>query len=321
MIPEDRKELSEINLSTKARTPCTQTCSKCGSTKIIYDPENAEIVCMYCGFVTQEEIVDKRVKGKTDYKQDIETIRSGRPLTYTIHDKGLSTIIDPHDISVYGKNFSSGQKNQAYRLCKWQRRIRITDSTERNLAFALSEITKMSNKLNLSKDILETATAIYKRAVKERVTIRHSIQSVAVAALYLACRQCKLTRTLDEIVQTSTVSKKKAGKSYWDLIKNLEYTTTPLQPDQYITKFSNKIITQEKTQEVTHKILSAAKEAKLTSGHAPIDIAAAAYYAALVLTGEHNTWKEVAEIAHTTEATIRNRYKEFEKYLEIEISI
>ena len=247
--------------------------------------------------------------------------RVGAPLTYTIHDKGLSTTIDWHDRDIYGKSLSPGQKAQVYRLRKWQRRIRVSDATERNLAFALSEITKISNNLNLPKNILETASVIYRKAVKERLIRGRSIQGVTSAAIYLACRQCGLPRTLDEIAQCSTVNKKEVGRSYRFLIRELNYSIPPLRPSQYITKFSNQLTMQGKVEEIAHKILAAAKELKLTSGRGPTGIAAAASYVASVLTGERKTQREIAEIAQVTEVTIRNRYKELVERLMFEISI
>ncbi|MDR2719696.1 MAG: transcription initiation factor IIB [Nitrososphaerota archaeon] len=321
MVSKDSKKLSESSLSTKAEASRVQTCSKCGSPRIIHDPENAETACLDCGFVTQQKVVaDTALEGENRKEQDLNSVNTGVPLTYTIYDKNLSTIIDCHKREGYSKN-SVDKKAQVYRLRKWQRRIRVTDSAERNLVFALSEITKMSNNLNLSRKVLETASVIYREALKERLTVGHSIQSVASAALYLACRQCELPISLDEIAQSSTASTKEIGKSYRCIIKKIDYATPPLQPEQYITKFFNQLVTQEGTQEVAHKILSSAKDLKLTSGHDPRGIAAAASYAALVLMGEHKTLKEIAEIAHVTEITIRKRYKEFEKYLELEPSI
>jgi transcription initiation factor TFIIB len=286
------------------------------------DYECAEIVCMDCGMVVAAKIADRGPEWRAfDDEQRSKRTRVGAPLTYTIHDKGLSTTIDWHDRDIYGKSLSPGQKAQVYRLRKWQRRIRVSDATERNLAFALSEITKISNNLNLPKNILETASVIYRKAVKERLIRGRSIQGVTSAALYLACRQCGLPRTLDEIAQASTVHKKEVGRSYRFLIKELNYSIPPLKPSQYITKFSNQLTMQGKVEEIAHKILSSAKELKLTSGRGPTGIAAAASYIASVLTGERKTQREIAEIAQVTEVTIRNRYKELVERLMFQISI
>jgi transcription initiation factor TFIIB len=286
------------------------------------DYECAEIVCMDCGFVVAAKIADRGPEWRAfDDEQRAKRTRVGAPLTYTIHDKGLSTMIDWHDRDIYGKSLSPGQKAQVYRLRKWQRRIRVSDATERNLAFALSEITKIANNLNLPKNILETASVIYRKAVKERLIRGRSIQGVTAAAIYLACRQCGLARTLEEIAQASSVNKKEVGRSYRFLIRELDYSIPPLKPSQYITKFSNQLTMQGKVEEIAHKILAGAKELKLTSGRGPTGIAAAASYIASVLTGERKTQREIAEIAQVTEVTIRNRYKELVERLMFEMSV
>ena len=297
-----------------------QKCPECGSNRLMRDYECAEIVCMGCGYVVVTKLADQGPEWRAfDHEQRAKRARAGAPLTFTIHDKGLSTMIDWHDRDVYGKRIAPGQKAQIYRLRKWQRRIRVSDATERNLAFALSEISKMANNLNLPKNILETASVIYRKAVKERLIRGRSIQGVTAAAIYVACRQCKVTRTLEEIAQASTVSKKEVGRSYRFLIKELNYFIPPSKPSQYITKFSNQLTMNGKVEEIAHKILNTAKELKLTSGRGPTGIAAAASYIASVLTGERKTQREIAEIAQVTEVTIRNRYKELVERLEFEI--
>jgi len=299
-----------------------QCCPECSSTRLMRDYECAEIVCMDCGFVIAAKIADRGPEWRAfTNEQRAKRTRVGAPLTYTIHDKGLSTMIDWHDRDVYGKSLPYGQKAQMYRLRKWQRRIRVSDATERNLAFALSEITKIANNLSLPKNILETASVIYRKAVKERLIRGRSIQGVTAAAIYLACRQCRLARTLEEIAQASTMNKKEVGRSYRFLIKELDYFIPPLKPSQYITKFSNQLTMQGKVEEIAHKILAAAKELKLTSGRGPTGIAAAASYIASVLTGERRTQREIAEIAQVTEVTIRNRYKELVERLMFQMTM
>jgi transcription initiation factor TFIIB len=322
---EDEEEYSDSDGGVRLRNvePAkVQVCPECGSNRLMRDYETAEIVCMDCGIVVASKIADRGPEWRAfDDEQRAKRARVGAPLTYTIHDKGLSTMIDWHDRDIYGKGLSPGQKAQVYRLRKWQRRIRVSDATERNLAFALSEITKIANNLNLPKNILETASVIYRKAVKERLIRGRSIQGVTSAAIYLACRQCSLARTLDEIAQASNVNKKEVGRSYRFLIKELDYFIPPLKPSQYITKFSNQLTMQGKVEEIAHKILATAKDLKLTSGRGPTGIAAAASYIASVLTGERKTQREIAEIAQVTEVTIRNRYKELVERLMFQMSL
>jgi len=295
----------------------TRRCPECGSNRIMKDYESAEIVCMGCGYVVVAKMTNQGPEWRAfDAEQLAKRARAGAPATFTIHDKGLSTTIDWHDRDVHGQRLPQGQKAQIYRLRKWQRRIRVSDATERNLAFALSEISKISNNLNLPKNILETASVIYRKAVNKRLIRGRSIQGVTAAAIYVACRQCGLARTLEDISQASPSDKKEIGRSYRFLLKQLNYFIPPIKTSQYITKFANQLTMDGKTEEIAHKILFVAKELKLTSGRGPTGIAAAASYIASVLTGERKTQREIAEIAQVTEVTIRNRYKELVERLQ-----
>jgi transcription initiation factor TFIIB len=134
------------------------------------DYEAAEIVCEACGYVIAEKLVDSRPEWRAfDDEQKAKRTRVGAPLTYTIHDKGLSTIIDWRDKRTGGKSLTPAERLDLYKLRKWQRRVRVSDATERNLAVALSELSKLSSGLNLPKNILETASVIYRRAIRKKL--------------------------------------------------------------------------------------------------------------------------------------------------------
>lgn len=298
-------------------SPTTRRCPECGSNRLMKDNESAEIVCTDCGYVIVTEMTNQGPEWRAfDAEQSEKRARAGAPTTFTIHDKGLSTTIDWHDRDIHGKSLPQGQKAQIYRLRKWQKRIRVSDATERNLAFALSEISKIANNLNLPTNILETASVIYRKAVKERLIRGRSIQGVTTAAIYVACRQCGVARTLEDVSQASPVNKKEVARCYRFLLKQLDYFIKPVKPGQYITKFCNQLTMQGNVEEIAHKILFAATELKLTSGRGPTGIAAAVSYIASTLAGERKTQREIAEIAQVTEVTIRNRYKELVQRLQ-----
>ncbi|MEM2273254.1 MAG: transcription initiation factor IIB [Candidatus Bathyarchaeia archaeon] len=293
-----------------------QRCPECGSTKLMRDYEAAEVVCMECGFVVDMKMADQGPEWRAfDNEQKEKRARVGAPVTFTIHDKGLSTTIDWHNKDVFGKRFDVDQRAQIYRLRKWQRRIRVSDATERNLAFALSEITKIASVLSLPKNIFETSSVIYRKAVKKRLIRGRSIQGICAATVYIACRQCGLPRSLDEIASAANINKREVGRCYRFLVKELGLSLPPLKANNYVSKFSNQLALQGKVEEIANKILSVASELRLTSGRGPMGIAAAASYIASVLIGEKRTQREIAEIANVTEVTIRNRYKELTDHL------
>jgi len=297
-------------------------CPKCGNKRLIQDYKRAELFCEKCGFVIEDYIIDQGPEWRAfDNDQRMEKSRAGPPATYTIHDKGLSTIIDWVDKDSYGKRISSKNKTQLYRLRKWQRRIRVNDATERNLAFALSELDRMASVLNLSRNIRETSALIYRQAVDKNLIRGRSIEGVTSAALYAACRQCGVPRTLNEITSVSRVSKKEIGRTYRFLVRELSLQLPPVSPASYIFRFCSELNLSEDVKTKSLEILEKAKEKELTSGKGPTGVAAAAIYIAAILCGDKRTQREVSEVVGVTEVTIRNRYKELSEEFGLDISL
>lgn len=297
-------------------------CPECGSGRLVRDYERAELVCANCGFVIYDRIMDMGPEWRAfDQEQRDRRGRVGAPMTYTIHDKGLSTMIDWRDRDSHGKNLTPKRRAQIYRLRKWQRRIRVSDATERNLAFALSELDRMASHLGLPRNVREAAAVIYRRAVEERLIRGRSIEGVAAAALYAACRECKVPRTLDEIAEVSRVGKKEIGRSYRFIARELLIHLRPTSPIDYVPRFGSELGLSGEVQSKAVELLKEASKKGLTSGRGPTGVAAAAIYIASVLQGERRTQRDVADVARVTEVTVRNRYKELCEKLGLDVEL
>ncbi|MEM2934413.1 MAG: transcription initiation factor IIB [Methanocellales archaeon] len=297
-------------------------CSECGSRLLIHDYERAELVCSNCGLVIDEAFIDLGREWRAfDHDQRMRRSRVGAPMTYTIHDKGLSTTIDWRNRDAHGKPISPKYRAQLYRLRKWQRRIRVSNATDRNLAFALSEIDRIASALGLPRNIRENAAIIYRKAVDRNLIRGRSIEGVAAGALYASCRQSNVPRTLDEIAQVSRVSRKEVGRTYRFISRELALMLVPTSPIDYIPRFCSGLNLRGEVQSKAAEIIRQAAAKELTSGRGPTGLAAAAIYISTILCGERRTQREVAEIAGVTEVTIRNRYKELAEELDIEIVI
>jgi transcription initiation factor TFIIB len=240
-------------------------------------------------------------------------------MTYTIHDKGLSTTIGWTNRDAYGKSIPTKNRAQLYRLRKWQRRVRISDATERNLAIALSRIDRLASGMGLPRTVRETAAMLYRKAALKNLVRGRSIQGVTAASVYAACRQCHVPRTLDEISSIAQMPRKEIGRNYRYVSRELELKLMPTAPKDYISRFCSELKLSNNVHIKTLEILGHAANQELTSGRGPTGLAAASLYISSVLCGERRTQREVAEIAGVTEVTIRNRYKELAQKLDIHI--
>jgi transcription initiation factor TFIIB len=298
----------------------TINCPECGDTNLNRDYSRAEVVCNNCGLVIDAEIIDHGPEWRAfDSDQREKKSRVGAPMTYTRHDKGLSTVIGWHNRDSYGKSIPTRNRAQLFRLRKWQRRVSISDATERNLIIALSGLDRLSSSMGLPRTVRETAAMIYRKAALKKLVRGRSIEGVTAASLYAACRQCNVPRTLDEISNTAHISRKDIGRIYRYISRELELKLLPTSPQDYISRFCNilKMSTDVRVRAI--EIIQEASKQELTSGRGPTGMAAASLYIASVLCGERITQREVADVAGVTEVTIRNRYKEIAKKLDIDI--
>ena len=298
-----------------------QKCPECNNTVLEYDYERAEIICTRCGLVIDDEIIDQGPEWRAfDHEQQKTRTRTGAPKTYTIHDGGLSTMIDWKNKDIYGRDIPTRNRAQWYRLRKWQRKIRISGAKERNLAFALSELDRSSSKLGLPKSIREDASKVYRDAVDHKLIRGRSIEGVVAAAIYIACRRCHVPRTLDEIAEVSRVTKKEVGRTYRFLTRELNIKLPPTSPVDYVPRFASELGLSGEAQARAIEIINQARANGLNSGRGPTGMAAAALYIASILLNERKTQKEIADVTGVTEVTIRNRYSEITKLLDILIS-
>ncbi|MEZ3115405.1 transcription initiation factor IIB family protein [Halobaculum sp. MBLA0147] len=309
--------------SERARTRETETeteetesadesvqCPECGG-NLVNDSERGETLCRDCGLVVEEDEIDRGPEWRAfDAKEKDEKSRVGAPTTNMMHDKGLSTNIGWQDKDAYGKQLSSRQREKMQRLRTWNERFRTRDSKERNLKQALGEIDRMASALGLPENVRETASVIYRRALDEDLLPGRSIEGVSTSSLYAAARQAGTPRSLDEIANVSRVEKDEIARTYRYIVRELNLEIQPADPESYVPRFASDLELSEESERRARQLLSTAKEQGVHSGKSPVGLAAAAVYAASLLTNEKVTQSEVSEVANISEVTIRNRYHE-----------
>jgi transcription initiation factor TFIIB len=295
-------------------------CPECGSTEISRNYDRGEVTCMNCGLVINERIIDHGAEWRAFTPEEKEKrSRVGSPMTPTVHDKGLSTVIDWRDKDAMGKRLEPRKRIEVLRWRKWQIRTRVHSSIDRNLAQAMSELDRISSQVTLPRTVKEAAALIYRRAVERGLVRGRSIESVMAASIYAACRIHKIPRTLDEIALVTKSGRKDVARCYRLLLREIDLNIPIADPLDFIPRIGRALQLGGETQRRGADIVKQARKLGITAGKDPAGLAAAGVYIACLLEDERRTQKEIAQAAQVTEVTVRNRYKELVAKLKIEL--
>ena len=280
------------------------TCPVCGSTEFFMDTVRSEKSCKKCGLVVEENIIDSTFRGTARDKDGNFHGQNGAPKNMAIHDGGLSTTFDVNKGHL-------NDKTRWYRLRRLNNQARVSDSQSRNLARAFTELGVIVSNLSLSKDVRYESVNIYRNALDEDLIRGRSISKLLVATVYIACRLCKVPRTLDEVEKATGINQKTISKNYRFLARKLGIKLTPISP-----RCASRLGVSSQVEVRSIEIINDAKDLGLTSGKDPASVAAATLYGTSMLFGERKTQTEIAKTLGVTEVTIRNRFKELNTKLD-----
>ena len=296
-------------------------CPQCGSDKLIYDSSRGEVVCATCGYVISEREIDLGPEWRafTPDERDKRS-RVGAPISRLTPDS-LTTDIDWRSKDAAGKEIGLKRKIQMIRLRRWHVRTRVQSSIERNMSQAAIELERLGAQLGLPRRVLDRALEIYRKALETSLVRGRSIESVMAAAVYAACRELKIPRTLDEIAKYTRSGRKDVARCYRLLVREASISVPLPNPVDFVPRIGESLKLNALTIRKAMDIIRKAQEMGLTAGKDPAGLAAAAVYVAAMMQGEVRTQKEVARAAQVTEVTVRNRYKELVKKLGINLPV
>ncbi|MFB6166739.1 MAG: transcription initiation factor IIB family protein, partial [Candidatus Nanohaloarchaea archaeon] len=195
---------------------------------------------------------------------------------------------------------------------KWQQ-SRSEEST-----FELSQLNRIISQLELPRDVHERVTELVEKAKDKGLMRGRDMSEMLSALIYIVAREEGTPRTLDEISEVTGVGKRRIGKSYRYIGREMDMRVVPPQPEDHIKRFADKLDLSEDVRDRSRGIIDQAKEKEILAGKAPTGIAASALYIASNIEGEKRTQKEVAEMLNVTEVTVRNRSKELVEELGLE---
>jgi len=290
---------------------------KCPPEYIVFDEERGEYICTLTGEVVEETVIDTGPEWRA-YTPEEKTRRSrvGSPLTHTLPDYGILTTISGYRDAT-GRKLEARLRIEASRLRRLQAKLRATTSIEKNIEQAAREITRLVEALNLPRSIIDTAMMIYRQAAEKGLVRGRSLESMAAAAVYAACRIRGIPRGIDDISEIVKGGRKEVARCYRLIVRELRLRMPIVDPIRYVSRIASALRLSPAVERRAAEILMQARRMGLTAGKDPAGLAAAAIYIAALELGERRTQKEIAAAAGVTEVTVRNRYKELVQRLNI----
>ena len=277
-----------------------------------------------------EHMEDHGPEAKSSSLEDkMKLARATGQTSYSQHDLGITTEISIGTKDFSGKKISAEMSNQMHRIGKWQPRVRVSSSRERRLSNILGRISEICQNCSLPKNVIETASMIYRSLDGKNIQVKgKSVDSISAAVVYMACKQCDVIRSLDEILRevchaSKVKSKTKLASRYYRmLVMELGTNTAPIVTmDKYISKIANMTKTDTRVERLSLEIAEKTKDRNIADGKAPNGIAAAYLYIASILLGQNIIQRDVSSVSGVTEVTIRNRCKEILSAFKLKVTL
>ena len=290
-------------------------CPECGSSEIVVDQTRGEQICRSCGLVL-DRIIDQGPEWRAFSRDErAHKDRTGAPVSNMQPDMGISSRLGTGFTDIHGRKLSSNVMVRMRRL-RWLNN-RTNKSEIRNLKEALRELKRLGSQLELSQDVIESASHYYRKALKFKLIRGRSIDSMIAAAVYIAARYHSVPLTLKDIEKQTVLDKKVLARCFRVYVKELGIKPNPADPNIMLDRLASELQLTSITRAKAIEILRRTREMKLDVGKSPMSVAAAAVYLAGIQTGERRTQQQVAKAAETTPVTLRNRFKEIVQSLDI----
>ena len=316
--PNSRKSPIGAGRPSQRRTVGQTTpCKDCGATEWDEDEIRGETYCVACGNVAEENAIDLGAEW-TNYSDGADRSRVGAPSRESLSDKGLNTSISRSDISGAGARRHGIKGSDAKH---WRRRALIDErsktrsSRARNLTKAMQFI---RDRGKLPPALVEEAARLYRHAAEEGIVTGRSIRGVSAACVYLAARQAKLPRKIEDIAESFDMTGEMGLKELKRTIRlaarclNAHHVTGP---GEYLDKFHSDLGLPAPVLGEANYLWARVGESMEWQGKKPSGVAGVMLYKAAQNRGHPRTQSEVCEVVGVSEVTLRGLLRILEALL------
>ena len=308
-----KREISASRRPSRSRGTESKSgsCEICGGSSWDSDNIRGETVCSECGYVAAENMIDPGAEWVNHSNGD-DRSRVGAPSTLTLSDRGLSTEIRRSDLTSGGAR-KHGLSGKALR--DWRRRQRIDqrsktrDSRSRNLSVAMQFI---RDRGALPPQIEQEAASLYRHSVGRGLVTGRSIRGVTAACVYIAAREAKIPRKIEDIGESfdmvSEVEVKELKRTIRLVARNLG-THHITGPDEYFEKFHSDLGLPPNVLGQARDIWNGVKDDLSWQGKKPSGVAGVVLYYASQNSTSPRTQSEVCAVSGISEVTLRGLLK------------
>jgi len=200
-------------------------------------------------------------------------------------------------------------------LRDWRRRQRIDqrsktrDSRSRNLSSAMQYI---RDRGDLTPQIEQEAASLYRHSVERGLVTGRSIRGVSAACVYIASREAKLPRRIEDVAKAfdmvSNVEIKELKRTIRLVARNLG-THHITGPEEYFEKFHSDLGLPPYVLGEARDLWNTVKDDLSWQGKKPSGIAGVVLYRASQDSTSPRTQSEVCKVSGISEVTLRGLLK------------
>lgn len=288
---------------------------------LVEEFSSGDMVCGSCGVVLGDRIVDTRSEWRTfsnDDQGNDDPSRVGDGPNLLLNGSQLQTTIAFTDGNARSRDLLRAHSKTS------------TDKATKGLLAAYKEIGAHCDAVNIPKNVSDTAKHLFKLVDDAKVFKGKSQEAIIAGCIFIACRQCLVPRTFQEIFALTKVPKKEIGRTFKALEKffaadnklsmangstmipsseNYKTTSSTNAKDLCLRFCSQLGLNRQSFVKVSQGLAEKMSTVGDLAGRSPLSVAAACIYLASHLLGKPKSPKEIAEVAGVSDGTIRTAYK------------
>jgi transcription initiation factor TFIIB len=212
---------------------------------------------------------------------------------------------------------ASARDLRAQKLRMIQEAIKIEQ--DRRLVELLSELSRVSSRLNLPNHVADTAAKLLRLLYRQGLVRKSNAPEYIAASVFAAARLTGFTLTMKDVVEAVETDIQLAWHAYRRLVERVRVRFKPLGPAHYVSQVVSRLKLSSRVENLALRFTQLLVRSGLAQGKPPQPLAAAAVYLASILLDEKRNQSEVAQAVGVSDATIRNRYRDIVDNFYIEV--